>query len=136
MTASKERSLEQKEALFALQCVGRIRSKNNKELESNYFIQIKRFPAMVLTNGLGQSLAFLLARTDKNSSESSGHKALYNDIAKWLVANDIYPKEGTIIEQLMKNDMNKYMQAEQFTLRFLSWLVRFAKAYLSSDKEG
>lgn len=129
MPESIIRSLEQEEALFALQCVESVKRDNKKE--SEYLSLVNRLPAMLLTNGLGQTLAFLQAKDEEH------HKFLMNHITTWLTKErGVYPTDGNMIKHLMENDMNTYINAQQLTLRLLSWLVRFAKAYLKSSGKG
>jgi CRISPR-associated protein Cmr5 len=127
MSKSKLRSLEQEEALYALQCVESIEKDSKKE--SEYLSLVNRLPAMLLTSGIGQTLAFLQAKGEDH------HNLLMTHITTWLTKErGVYPAEGSIIKHLMENDMNAYINAQQLTLRLLSWLVRFAKAYLKSEK--
>ncbi len=132
MNESSRNSLEQQEAMYALQSVKKVREEDTSE---DYFIQVKRLPAMVLTNGLGHSLAFLRSKAANKSADKSGHRALFDDIAGWLQEIEVYPSEGEIMEHIMKGSMNKYLEAQSHVMRLLTWLVRFANAYLESGEE-
>lgn len=132
MSGSSRNSLEQQEAMYALASVKDIQA---KKASGDYFTQVKRLPAMVLTNGLGHSLAFLRSKAGKNSAEESGHRALFDDVAGWLQELEVYPSEGEIMEHILKGSMSKYLEAQSHVMRLLTWLVRFANAYLESEEE-
>lgn len=130
------RTLEQERAAFALDRVNGWRDKRANDRES-YARFVQRFPAMVLTSGLGQALAFLLADNE------GGHKPsgiLYSDLGEWLVVRrKLY--QGTadeLIDLLISGDRSTYQQATEEALGLLAWLSRFADAFLqkgSSDRE-
>lgn len=128
MTETMTKSLEQAEALYALESIQGI----GAEIQRDYLTQIKRLPAMVLSNGLGHSLAFLLAKAEK--SKSSAYYILFRHIADWLTKQGVYPSEGDIMKHMMEGTMTQYIEAQSYVVRILTWLVRFAKAYVSSEE--
>lgn len=131
MTEASRNSLEQQEAIYALEKVKDIQEEN---ISGEYFRQVKRLPAMVLTNGLGHSLAFLLASAEGKSRDNSGHQALFEDIAGWLHELEVYPNKGEVLNHMMKGSMSTYIEAQNYVMRILTWLVRFANAYLDSEE--
>jgi CRISPR-associated protein Cmr5 len=131
MTETMTKSLEQDEALYALKSIQSLQD-GSREIQRDYLTQVKRLPAMVLSNGLGHSLAFLLAK-DKES-ESSVYYSLFKHIADWLTEQKVYPAEGDIMKHMMEGTMTQYIEAQSYVMRILTWLVRFAKAYLSSEE--
>lgn len=131
MEANMNRTLEQHRAKFAL---AEINKKKSSGDAAAYGRHVRRLPAMILNNGLGQALAFLLA-DDKSPS-----KALYVDLQTWLcgVCNEKYPRrvygEGDLIQLLMDGDRNKYIHAQQELLSLLTWMKKFADAYLPKSE--
>lgn len=90
---------------------------------ANFFVGL---PTMILTNGLGQSLAFLLSNKKKDK-----YYTAYNVIKKWLI-NRKYCKEAdtdlSFIKELIK-DQHTYRSAQQEVLSMLNWLKRYARAF-------
>ncbi len=116
-------ALEQERAKYALDIIKEFQ-KGDRE---KYRTLIKKLPAMVLNNGLGQALAYLLADDEGKKGEPSWH--LYSCLQAWVVEKrGIYT--GNFIDSLMNEDRTKYMQAQHETLKLLTWMTKFADAYL------
>ncbi|MBC7288074.1 MAG: type III-B CRISPR module-associated protein Cmr5 [Armatimonadetes bacterium] len=121
-------TIEQKRATYALQKV-RVQ-KNTPE----YGQLVKGLTAMILTNGLGQALAFLLAKAGKEESgaaaategrqetsqrpterdatdsrERKPEKQLYEDIGDWLVEQEIFPREQVQGEERDEKKQNNWL---------------------------
>lgn len=121
-------TLEQKRAKYALQIVMKQKDTGNAE---GYGRHVRKLPAMILNNGLGQALAFLLA----DGKEPS--KKLYEDMQEWLRGESkadrprrIYAGSEELIKLLMAGDRSQYLQAQDETLKLLTWMKKFADAYL------
>jgi CRISPR-associated protein Cmr5 len=126
---------EQKRANFAWEKVDKVPDKGK------YKAVVQKFPSMVLNNGLGQALAFLLAKgTDKTGTkldESKEHGQLYQHLETWLcVEKKIVPKgEGSfgLMSGLIKQDSTRYRHATMEALALAAWLKRFAEALAPED---
>jgi CRISPR-associated protein Cmr5 len=81
-------------------------------------------PAMILQNGLGHSLAFLLA---KGKGE---HTAAFKMIAAWLKDQGII-KDGShnkAVAELSTIPQTDYLRGQEETLKVLEWVKRYANA--------
>ena len=120
-------TLGQKRAKYALDVISRAEDNGGED----YGRHVRKLPAMILNNGLGQALAFLLADDEGKKQKASWQ--LYNDLQAWLckVENPrcIY-KNSELIKSLMDNDRSKYLQAQDEALKLLVWMTKFADAYL------
>ena len=120
-------TLEQKRTVFALAAIEKAKEKKGED----YGRHVRKLPAMILNNGLGQALAFLLA--DAEGKEQKASWQLYNDLQSWLCKEEnprcIY-KNSELIKSLMDNDRSKYLQAQDEALKLLVWMKKFADAYL------
>lgn len=107
-----------------------------------YGIMAKKLPMMILTNGLGQSLAFLKS---KAKGQENGHQAVLTDLSKW-VTKEIYPLletgDNKLLERLIgatgyegDSSTQTYRRATTEAIAFLTWLKRFAEAE-TLGKEG
>lgn len=100
-------------------------------------------PAMIQTNGLGQTLAFLKAKGANKTGETGEktHKVLYRHLANWgferVTGNtDAKTLPGTnpsrrskdLLEWLIHNDSAVYRRATTEALTYALWLRRFAEA--------
>lgn len=90
-------------------------------------IQAKQLPTRIMTSGLGQASAFLLAKRYAPD--------LLEGIADWvLVRRPNSPGEAekpegrTLLEQIVNKDSTFLRRATDETLAYLVWLNRFAEA--------
>ena len=114
---------EQKRAEYAWECVlGQNRDYRNL---------VKSAPAMVMTNGLMQTLAFLKGKGKEH------HIALLKHVSKWLVEKNMVKnsKFSQIMDDLSSLDSISYQRATEETLAMLRWLRHLADAAQSSETE-
>ncbi len=124
------RLLEQKRAAYCLDFVREVAI----ELRPKMATQIDRTPIRILTNGLGQALAFLLSRQGKE--EGPAAHQLYQHLQGWLSGEPdhehpmrIYrcgPPE--LMRQLIDGSRADYLSAQEECLRLFTWLRKLAAA--------
>lgn len=118
------RLLSQERAAYALERV----QEAGKDAE--YARLCRDLPAMLLQNGLGQSLAFLRSKRDEKAAGK-----LYADISGWLIEKrGIYRVGDDLIEAVVSGERNEYVAAQEEALELCGWLKRFADALIG--KEG
>ncbi len=112
-----ESSLDQKRAAYAWEKV--------QGCTGDYVTLAKGAPALIMNNGLMQTLAFY---EDKGKNH---HKALNKHLMDWLAikltGNEVngIPFE-TMMEALQKTDSQNYRQATEETLALLRWIRQYA----------
>lgn len=123
------RTLEQERASFAMK---KVLISLSEEDKGKYATLIRKLPAMVIHNGLGQSMAYLLA-DDEGKKQRPSWK-LYESLQEWLCnRRNIY--QGTdLIESLMEGERKNYLYAQQEALSLLAWMTKFADAYLPKER--
>ena len=117
---------EQQRSAFALQQIQEYWKNGVKKEEANFIVGM---PTMILTNGVGQSMAFLLSKKDE---EKSGR--VFAILKKWLVSEKIVPvSENADNMQFLKKfsdlEQESYLRAQQEALAMLQWLKRYARAF-------
>lgn len=98
----------------------------------HYVSYVKALPATILTNGLGQALAMLKAQ-NKN-----GNPQLYAHLSAWLCREDAFapfPGQEDALQAIVAHDQATYRQAQTEALAYLSWLKKFAVAYLGEPED-
>lgn len=112
------RTLDQDRAADAISQVNNLNGVDQKKFAN----LCKGFPAMIIANGLGQSLAFL------NEKKESEYKKLYDVITKWLTARNVLDKVGgdKFLKSLSESSIEEYRMATQEALAYLQWLKRIA----------
>ncbi|HHO48848.1 MAG TPA: type III-B CRISPR module-associated protein Cmr5 [Desulfobacteraceae bacterium] len=119
------KTLAQRRSEFVLDQLRTVRG-NHTEFEK----LTMGLPAMILQNGLGHTLAFLLAKAGNEPNDR--HRAAFNIIAGWLreqqVLSEITP--APVMRALSSMDQGKYLTGQREALKVLEWVKRYAKAGL------
>ena len=111
---------DQKRAAFAWERVERARSRLNNDYES-YRNLAKAAPALVMNNGLMQTLAFF------TSKGKPYHRQLKADILEWLGRQMDLPTEyERMMKELFEAESEQYRLATEETMHLLRWLRQFA----------
>ena len=112
------KSLEQKRAEHAWNFIKRNRATIDK-MDS----LIRKLPAMILTSGFGQTVAFCL-------SKDEGRKVI-DDVADYLSKNtgliDI-TRGSDLLTKIMSSDHETYIMLSQETLKYVTWLKRLVES--------
>lgn len=129
------RTVEQHRAKYALGRIQHVQGFTENDDKAKFATLVRKLPTMILNNGLGQALAFLLADNEGKDKPSGG---LYKYIESWLSGppDQDHPvrvyRTGnpSLIDQLMAGNRTQYLQAQQEALALLVWMKKFADAYL------
>jgi CRISPR-associated protein Cmr5 len=86
--------------------------------EGQYGGWVKKLPALILTNGLGQILAFLRA---KGKGTGNAPQTLYQHVSDWVM-DEVGPGSDSLLEWLLTQDSSTYRRATAESLAFINWL--------------
>ncbi|MFN3533510.1 MAG: type III-B CRISPR module-associated protein Cmr5 [Candidatus Brocadia sp.] len=133
---SRLQKVEQKRAAEAWSCIQAVSEDiDNSKFKKEYRSIVMKLPALILTNGLGQTLAFL--KSKGKNDDSNPEKRVYEDLQGWLLKTDLINlgrvTHDELIERIMAIDSTKYRFVTMESLSFLNWLKRFADAMLPKD---
>lgn len=122
-------TMQQQRAKYALDEVQKVEQNvragraDGKEFRS----YASALPAMVRMNGLGQAMAFCLAK-------GGTYHTLYDIVQGWLSSGGrVYPGADGLMAALTGGDMARYRVAQAETLALLDWVKKFALAYMPKD---
>ena len=119
------KGIEQGRATYAFKVVQEVSDSLKKEYKS----AAKKFPVLIKTNGLGQSLAFLKSKGEKDESKpKNAHDKLYEDIGTWLQTEDVkrlVRKDEELIKKVIQLESPAYRQVTTETIALLNWIRRF-----------
>ena len=117
--------LEQERAAFAWK-------QAQEHWSSDYTNLAKSAPALIMNNGLMQTLAFYKGKRKQH------HSSLLDDICCWLAeqgfSNDNKAGFSEVMSFLHGTDSSKYRRATEEALALLRWIRQFGPA-LANDKE-
>jgi len=130
MEARREwRTREQEMAKYAWERVSAVKGEG---WASEYRSIVLKAPSLLLTCGLGQTLAFLKSKA--GPEQSGAHGALYDQISKW-VAEKVYGSGGDLLQLVMEGDAHRYRLATMEALSLLGWIKRFTEALIKRGEE-
>jgi len=105
-----------------------------KGQSKDYRNLVKSAPAMIMTNGLMQTLAFLQGKG------KSHHKDLLAHITGWLHHGDVGILEATgfaaVMTELSNMNSDHYQRATEEAMAMLRWLRHLADAACSDGEDG
>ena len=140
--ATSLRTQEQERAHYAWQCIQKAQAEFRGDAGKlqRYGTLARGLSAMVLTNGLGQTLAFLRAKARGDEEERARgprpEGLLLEHLSGWVL-----PTLGAQGEDLLEwvlreeTDSASYRWATMEALAFLRWLRRFAEAELPTGED-
>jgi len=119
--------------------------KDKNEKFEKYVSLVKKFPAIINNNGLGQALAFIFSKAKKENPEG----ILFEQLQKWLTENENTPSESLyhppypgknkdinsndyLLQCIMNNNSMMYLQATHESMSILDKMRNFASG-LSND---
>jgi len=129
-TAKRDR--RQKEALQKRCHQLRTSEEERLSWRKKYGSLARRLPMLVLTNGLGQTLAFLKAKGKDDPADE--HTILLKQLSAWVLSQ-VAPgtQEHDLLAWVLQKDTVAYRRATLEALAFLAWLKRFAEAEIPSE---
>lgn len=125
---TQQQTLQQKRAAHAWGCIEKVPT----GIQKKYGSLVRGLPALVQSDGLGQTLAFLKAKAGGKPDKE--HMVAYDHIAQWV--SQELGAQGDLLEWLLKQSTAEYRRATAETLAYLSWLKRFAEAKGWQDENG
>ena len=123
-----QQTKEQERARHAWTDISQVKSQDYK---GKYGSLARKFPVLVLTNGLGHALAFLRAKGKAH------HKTLYSHFSVWVTSQIYEASPGTndLLERIIEDDSSNYRRATTEALAFAVWIKRFAEGELPHEED-
>jgi CRISPR-associated protein Cmr5 len=115
---------EQQRSAFALLRINDFGAQGVPEKDANFIVGT---PNMILTNGISQTMAFLLSKGEERSTR------VFCILKDWLSQEiKALPNSANnhqFLSQFAKLEQNDYLRAQQEALALLQWLKRYARAF-------
>lgn len=135
-------SLDRRRAAHALAAIEAM--KRHADI-GHYVSYVKGLPASILQAGLGQALGTLGANaklgepTTRLSGDALAKRSLYEQVAGWLAgdhADAPYRAQANIWTAITQGSEAGYVHAQAEALAYLTWLKKFAVAFLPEANRG
>lgn len=127
-------TIEQDRAQHALRQIKSLESQS-EPWQGRYKTYVKGLPATIVSNGLGQALATLLAASKGDPTDP--HYVLYQHLERWLCRQHHlapYPGAKNAMDAITTGDASLYRIAQMEAMAYLVWLKKFAVAYLKGKE--
>ncbi len=108
--------------------------KEKEKFQSEYKSYVKKTPALVKTNGLGQTLAFMYSKSDPE--KHLPWELLLLHIRQYLLFRHLVagcPDSDSFLEKIVGLDADSYYRVTDEVLAFVSWLGRFSEGRLKKE---
>ncbi len=124
-----ELTIQQARAKFALERIQALPGKLEHKQQVEFISYANGLPAMIHMNGLGQAMAFC-----KLKSERESYEQLYQLVSDWLCeTGQPYQEQTDVLTGITQCDRQHYQLAQAEALVFMSWVKKFAKAFLAEE---
>ncbi|MDR1070712.1 MAG: type III-B CRISPR module-associated protein Cmr5 [Gracilibacteraceae bacterium] len=124
----KQAVIESGRAEFALNAVKNVVAGKNEKAKKEYKSYAKKFPTLVLANGLAAAVAFAV---DKGGS----YAIVYNNISDWLIKSGYFANPTRLEEYVCAMSSDEYRVVTNEVLALLEWLKRFASGLIEGDAD-
>jgi CRISPR-associated protein Cmr5 len=96
----------------------------------NYKSGVRKLPAYIKTNGLGQTLAFIKNRDN--------FPRIYEQLTEWLQRENEegLEQKGDLVQQVIAMPSARYRQVTMETLALINWMRRFVDGLDEKDKNN
>ncbi len=129
-------SKEQKRSDYALQQLqGIMKNEHASAIPKETASFIVGTPTMILQNGLGQTMAFLLSKCAGKIQASNKHYFTFQAIAGWSnTINSTIPIDHIGFFKAVSNlNQTDYLTLQEEALKMLQWLKRYARAFQEGE---
>ena len=129
-TLDQRRAKHAWEAVHAVDIKTTTRNNNDKDAKpyaNDYAGEAKKLPSRIIAAGLGQALAFIVAKTEKKPAL----ERLHQDITNWVITERPMSQariQESLLRSVIEGDSEFLRVATAETLAYLNWLNRFAEA--------
>jgi CRISPR-associated protein Cmr5 len=117
--------------------------------DDNYRSYVRRLPSMIVSNGLGQTLAFVLSKRAKTKdgkkpgsrdNPKNAYDLIYHQLTNYIknlsFVREFMPESKTdLAEFVISCDSAIYRYITEEILAFLRWLAKFADGLIEEEGE-
>lgn len=122
---NNQQTLQQERAASAWAQIEHVEDHQKSDFKKEYGSLIRGLPAMILSDGLAQTLAFLLAKGKEDPKKP--HQAAYDHLSVW-VCQRLKAGNQDLLQWVLQRSSTDYRRAATESLAYLHWLKRFVEA--------
>ncbi|MGC8872735.1 MAG: type III-B CRISPR module-associated protein Cmr5, partial [Caldimicrobium sp.] len=108
--------------------------KHYKDFIDNYKSYVRKISSMILSNGLGQTLAFVKAK----SKRGNAYDLIYKQLTEYMKSNhttriSMPQDKNELVKWVISCNSQDYRYITQEIVAFLQWLKRFAEGLIEEE---
>lgn len=128
--------LEKGRAEFAYKCVKEAIERLDERKKKDYRSYVRKIPQMILSNGLGQTIAFIYAKKENGDA----YDLIYKQFTDYLKSEAtmrirMSDNENELVKWVISLNSYDYLYATEEILAFLGWLKKFAEGMIEVKEE-
>lgn len=139
MAANSLRNLDQQRAIYAQNCIEAVKARPQKEKDKLLGL-VQNLPVRTRHHGLGQTMAFLCAKVERNESGTikggDPHSVVYGWLSSWLSSKDtdkhpcaVYGG-GDLLDAILLCNLVQLRRATAEAIALAGWLKLLGEARL------
>lgn len=127
-------TIAQERSRFALHQLASIQERMDDSKKDEFAKLASSLPAMILQNGFGHALAFLLAKgSDKNEfQQNDKHFQAFSTIGAWLKERGLLQSSepNQMVKEISLMSQGNYLRCQEETLFYMEWVKKYANSGL------
>ncbi|MCS7149669.1 MAG: type III-B CRISPR module-associated protein Cmr5 [Caldimicrobium sp.] len=129
--------LEKGRAEFAYECVKQAITALDNKKQKEYRSYVRKLPQMILSNGLGQTLAFVYAKKEGGNAYDIIYKQLTDYLKSDVSSRIKMPNnQNELIEWVISLNSYEYRYVTEELLALFMWIRKFAEGMIKVEEEG
>jgi CRISPR-associated protein Cmr5 len=125
-----KQTIQQQRADYALKRIKAVAQQLGADERKEFTSYASGLPAMIHMNGLGQAMAFCRVK----GKDRKSYAELYRLVSDWLCQpGQPFAGKVDVLDGITQDDMAHYQLAQAEALVLMSWVKKFAKAFLAED---
>lgn len=116
--------------------------------QKKYRSYVTKLPQMILSNGLGQTIAFVFSKAKITPEESekdlrpddNPYKVIYKQLSLYLRSNSTsrirMPEGKELIEWIVELDSKSYIYLSNEVISLFKWMKRFVEGMIEPEEGG
>lgn len=127
--------LEKGRAEFAYNCVKTATERLAAKTQKEYRSYVRKIAGMIISNGLGQTLAFVFSK----KKPGDAYDMIYNQLIDYFKSNNttrinMPSAKNDLVDWVISVKSNDYRFITTECLAFLKWLKRFAEGMIETEE--
>jgi len=136
------KKLENGRAEFAYACVEKAKNPDLSKYAyktSEYKSYAKKALVLIQTNGLGNTLAFIISKSKTKDQKTTAWGLIYEQLSEWLESDStgctLLTEDSDLLKFVISQPSSVYRQITTEVMAFMNWLKRLADGMIEGGED-